>query len=83
MQFSTKTLSIDRLKTGCAIVPVVVGEPLGAEARALDQANSGRLAAVIARGDLQKKPGSTVMLHLEAGVQRVLLVSVGASVPDR
>ena len=79
MQFSTKTLSFDRLKTGCAIVPVVVGEPLGAEARALDQANGGRLAAVIARGDLQKKPGSTVTLHLEAGVQRVLLVSVGAS----
>jgi leucyl aminopeptidase len=79
MQFSTKTLSFDRLKSGCAIVPVVVGEPLGADARALDQAHGGRLAAVIAQGDLQKKPGSTVLVHLEGGLQRVLLVSVGGS----
>ena len=79
MQFSTKTLSTDRLKTGCAIVPVVVGEPLAGDARAIDQAQGGRLATVIARGDLQKKAGSSVLLHLEGALQRVLLVSVGSS----
>ncbi len=79
MQFSTKPLSADRLKASCAIVPVIVGEPLSGDARALDQAQGGRLSAVIARGDLQKKPGSTVMVHLEGALQRVLLVSLGST----
>ena len=79
MQFSTKTLAIDRLKASCAIVPVVVGEPFSGDLRALDQAQGGRLAAVIGRGDLQKKPGSTLIVHLDGTLQRVLLVSVGSS----
>ncbi|MFM8557901.1 MAG: leucyl aminopeptidase [Betaproteobacteria bacterium] len=79
MQFSTKPLSADRLKAGCAIVPVIVGEPLSGDAQTLDQAQGGRLSAVIARGDLQKKPGSTLMVHLEGALQRVLLVSLGSA----
>ncbi len=85
MQFSTKTLSAERLKSGCAIVPVIAGQPLAAEARALDRALGGRLSSVISRGDLQKKAGSTLMLHLDGALPRVLLVSVGdaAEVPEK
>ena len=77
MQFSTKTLNTERLKTDCAVVPIVVGQALAGEIRALDKALGGRLSAVVARGDLQKKAGSTLMLHLEGPLPRVLLVSVG------
>ena len=55
MQFSTKTLSVDRLKTGCVIVPVVAGQALAGDPRTLDRALGGRLSTAIARGDLDRK----------------------------
>ena len=85
MQFSTKTLNADRLKTGCAILPVVLGQRLSADAQTIDKSLGGRLSAIIARGDLQKKAGSTLMMHADGNLPRVLLVSMGeaAEVPEK
>ncbi len=48
-------------------------------AKAIDEASKGRLKALIERGDLESKPGSSVMLFDLPGVTapRVLLVSLG------
>jgi leucyl aminopeptidase len=48
-------------------------------ARALDAASGGRLAALVSRGDISGKTGSTVSLHDLPGVKapRVLLVGLG------
>jgi leucyl aminopeptidase len=48
-------------------------------ARALDAASGGRLAALVSRGDISGKTGSTVSLHDLPGVKapRVLVVGLG------
>jgi leucyl aminopeptidase len=53
---------------------------LSPSAKAIDEASKGRLAALVTRGDLESKPGSSLMLFDLPGVtaQRVLLVSLGA-----
>lgn len=52
---------------------------LSPAAQAIDKAANGKLATLIKRGDLEAKPGSTVMLYDVPGTaaQRVLLVSFG------
>ena len=78
MQFSTKTSAqIERLEAGCVIVPVLARRVLTASGSAVDRACSGRLARALERGDLADKAGSTLLLHTEGAVQRVLLVSLG------
>ncbi|MEN9774780.1 MAG: hypothetical protein RL322_1850 [Pseudomonadota bacterium] len=77
MEFSTKVVSPDKLRTACAVVPVIHGHALPDATAALDTALGGKLAALIQRGDLDRKPGATVMLHLDGPVQRVLLVGLG------
>jgi hypothetical protein len=49
MQFSTKTLSVDKLKTACAIVPVLGDQRLTGDAQALDAACGGRLSTLLRR----------------------------------
>ncbi len=77
MQFSTKVVNVERLRAGCAIVPVIHGHPLADEAARLDAALQGRLSAMLGRGDLDDKAGSTLMLHRDGSLPRVLLVRVG------
>ncbi len=85
MQFSTKTLSVEKLKTACAIVPVAGDQSLSGDAHAIDSACGGRLSALLRRGDLPRKPGSALLVHLEGALQRVLLVSLGDAdeVPEK
>ena len=77
MQFSTKVVTIERLRASCAVVPVVHGHPFTDAAARLDAALEGRLSAMLGRGDLEDKAGSSLMLHLDGNLPRVLLVSVG------
>jgi leucyl aminopeptidase len=77
MQFSTKVVSVERLRASCAVVPVIHGHPFIDAAARLDAALQGRLSAMLGRGDLEDKAGSTLMLHLDGNLPRVLLVSVG------
>ncbi|MBN9425520.1 MAG: leucyl aminopeptidase [Burkholderiales bacterium] len=82
MQFSTSTSSPDRLRTPCAILPVLAGKKLTAAGSALDAAGGGALARLLASGDLQAKAGATLLAHLDGAIKRVLLVSLGdAEVP--
>ncbi len=77
MQFSTKTSSAEKLRTACAVVPVIAGKELADGGKAIDALADKRLSAAIRSGDLPAKAGATLLLRLDGPVQRVLLVGTG------
>ena len=79
MEFSIKSRSPEKMKTACAVVGVYEQRKLTPAAKALDQAAGGALAAILKRGDLDGKAGSTLILHDLLGLdcERVLLVGLG------
>src|SRR2546423_74739 len=78
MEFSIKTLSPEKAKTGCVVLGVYAEKELPPSARRVDQRSRGALHAALA--DLSGKTGSTLLLrglpHVAA--ERVLLVGLGA-----
>src|SRR5688572_23962392 len=67
---------------GVAIDCVIVGafaDGLAPAAQAIDAASEGRLAALVARSDVNGKTGSTALLHDLPGVKasRVLVIGLG------
>ncbi|HXV07120.1 MAG TPA: leucyl aminopeptidase [Burkholderiales bacterium] len=79
MEFSTNAAAPEKCRSDCIVVGVFDGRRLTAAAQAVDRACKGRLAAVLARGDLAGRLGSTLLLHDVPGTaaQRVLLVGLG------
>lgn len=79
MEFSIKSGSPEKLRTGALVVGVFESCKPGASAAALDAASKGRIAEVLASGDLDGKAGSTLLLHKLPGVaaDRILLVGLG------
>ncbi len=78
MQFSIKSSAIEALRTPCVLVPVSGTSKLSAAGKALDEAMGGSLSAALARGDLQAKAGSTLLVYGESRkVARAVLVATG------
>jgi leucyl aminopeptidase len=79
MEFTVKTGSPDRPRTGCIVVGVFDGRKLTPAGKALDAASRGHLAEVLKSGDLEGKVGTTLLLHKvpRVGADRVLLVGLG------
>ncbi len=77
MQFSTTTSAPARARAGCALVPVLGAKLCGDAAKAIDEANGGRLSRLLGSGDLAKKAGSTLSTHLDGTIARVVLASFG------
>ena len=79
MEFTIKTGSPAKLKTGLLVLGAFAGGKLPALTAAVDGAAEGRIAALIKRGDLDDKAGSTLLMPELAGThaERVLLVSLG------
>jgi leucyl aminopeptidase len=79
MEFTIKTGAPAKLKAGVLVLGAFADAALPAATAAVDAAAEGRLAALIKRGDLEEKAGSTLLLPELAGVhaERVLLVSLG------
>lgn len=79
MKFSIKTGSADKLSSDCLVVGVYEQGGLTASAQQLDQVSNGKIAKVIAHGDMQGKLASTLLLHEVHASQahRVLLVGLG------
>ncbi|MDX9885300.1 leucyl aminopeptidase [Thauera sp.] len=79
MEFTIKTGSPAKLKTGLLVLGAFAGGKLPALTAAADGSAEGRIEALIKRGDLEDKAGSTLLLPDLPGVQaeRVLLVSLG------
>ena len=79
MEFSIKSGSPEKQRTGCVVVGVFEGRKLSASARDIDRATKGFVADVLRRGDHDGKAGTTVLLHCVSGLpsDRVLLVGLG------
>ncbi|WP_018411806.1 leucyl aminopeptidase [Methyloversatilis thermotolerans] len=79
MEFSIKSGSPEKLRTGAIVVGVFESRKLSATAAALDAASKGRIADIVGSGDMEGKAGGTLLLHKLPGVaaDRVLLVGLG------
>lgn len=79
MEFSIKSGSPEKQRTGCVVVGVFEGRKLTASARDIDRAVKGFLSDVLRRGDHEGKAGTTTLLHSVTGIpaDRVLLVGLG------
>ncbi len=79
MEFTIKTGSPAKLKTGLLVLGAFAGGRLPALTAAADGTAEGRIASLIKRGDLEEKAGATLLLPELVGVhaERVLLVSLG------
>ncbi|MBI3042802.1 MAG: leucyl aminopeptidase [Betaproteobacteria bacterium] len=79
MEFSIKSGAPQTGRSGCLVVGVYEPRKLSSAAAGLDRAAKGFLTQVVRRGDLQGKPGTTLLLHGVPGIaaERVLLVGLG------
>ena len=79
MEFSIKSGAPQTGASGCLVVGVYEPRKLSAAAAAVDRAAKGYLSAVVRRGDMEGKPGTTLLLHSVPGVAaaRVVLVGLG------
>jgi leucyl aminopeptidase len=79
LEFSIKAGRPEKQKTGCVVAGVFDARRLTDTAKALDRASNGHLTSILRRGDLDGKPGSTLLLHSLPGViaERVLLLGLG------
>jgi leucyl aminopeptidase len=79
VEFSIKSGSPEKLRTGALIVGIYESRKLTVAAAALDVASKGRIGEITASGDMEGKAGSTLLLHKLPGVaaERVLLVGLG------
>ena len=79
MEFSIKSGSPEKQRSGCVVVGVFEGRKLTASAQAIDKASGGFLTEVLRRGDLEGSLGKTLLLHSISKVlaDRILLVGLG------
>jgi len=79
VEFSIKHVPPGRTSSGCTVVGVFDARRLSPAAAQLDRAARGHLAALVKRGDMEGKSGTTLVLHDVPGIQseRVLLAGLG------
>ena len=79
MEFSIKSGAPQTGRNGCVIAGVFDSRKLSAAAAALDRAAKGQLSALLRRGDMEGRLGTTVLLHDVPGIAsgRVMLVGLG------
>lgn len=81
MEFSVTSANPATRKSGAVVVGVFERRRLSDAAAGLDEASNGYLKSVLANGDLDGEPGTSLMLHNVPGIaaRRVLLVGCGKS----
>ena len=79
MEFNIKSDVPERTRAGCIVVGVFEPRKLSTAGAALDRASRGHLSALLKRGDLEGKAGTTLMLHHvpRIAAERVLLIGLG------
>jgi leucyl aminopeptidase len=79
MEFSIKNGNPEKQRIGCVVVGVFAHRKLSTAAAAIDEAAQGYLSAILRRGDMDGKLGSTLLLHHVPHTlcDRVLLVGCG------
>jgi leucyl aminopeptidase len=79
MEFSIKSGSPEKQRSGCIVAGVFEGRKLTPAAQDIDRAARGFVSEVLRRGDLEGKSGTCLLLHSVPHVpsDRVLLVGLG------
>ncbi|NQD38231.1 leucyl aminopeptidase [Permianibacter sp. IMCC34836] len=79
MEFDVKSGSPAKQRSACIVVAVFEPRKLSAAGEEIDAASAGYLASILRRGDIEGKPGQTLMLHSVPNTlcDRVLLVGCG------
>jgi leucyl aminopeptidase len=79
IDITLESSSPEKIRTGMVVVGAFADGALPPASRKIDEAAKGKLSAVIKRGDLDEKAGSSLLLHDLPGIEaeRVLLVSLG------
>lgn len=79
MEFDIRTGAAASQRTACAVIGVFEDNTLTAPAQAIDEASDNALQALIKRGDITGKSGSSLLLHDLTGVtaERVLVIGLG------
>ena len=79
LQFTLNHAAATSAEVDCVIVGAFSDKSLSPAALALDTACSGRISALLARGDINGKTGTTTLLHDLDGITapRVLVIGLG------
>jgi len=79
VEFSIKSGSPEKQRSGCVVVGVFENRRLTLSAELLDNASGGLISDILRRGDMNGKTGATLLLHNLPGSlsDRVLLVGLG------
>jgi leucyl aminopeptidase len=79
LEFALNQASAPQAQVDCVVVGAYADKSLTAAAQAIDAASGGKLAALVARGDVSGKTGATALLHDLPGVAapRVLVMGLG------
>jgi len=79
LDYSVKSGTPDKQRSGCLIVAVFEGRRLLPAARQIDQTSGGALASLLRRGDLEGKASQSLLLHALPNIpaERILLIGAG------
>ena len=79
MEFSVKSGTPEKQRSGCLIVGVFESRKLSQVGEQIDEVSGGALSAILRRGDLEGKSGHTLLLHNLPNLpsERVLLIGCG------
>jgi leucyl aminopeptidase len=77
LEFHCNLLDPSTADTDCVVVGVFADNGLSPAAQALDSASGGRLAALVARGDVSGKTGRTALLQDLPGIKSARVLTVG------
>ncbi|MEW5786500.1 MAG: leucyl aminopeptidase [Pseudomonadota bacterium] len=79
MEIGIKSGSPEKQRSACVVVGIFDHRKPSLAAEIIDQSSGGYLADILRRGDMDGKPGSSLLLHNVPGVlcERVLLVGLG------
>lgn len=79
MEFSVKSGNPEKQRSACVVAGVFEPRRLSPAAQQIDKISDGFLSNLLRRGDLEGKPGQTLLLHNVPGMlsDRVLLVGCG------
>ena len=79
MEFSIKSGSPEKQRSGCVVVGVFEPRKLTASAQAIDDSAKNYISEMLRRGDMEGKLGTTLLLQSVPGIpsDRVLLVGLG------
>ncbi len=79
MEFIVKSGTPEKQRSGCIVAGVFESRKLSTVAHQIDEVSGGAISSILRRGDLEGKPGQTLLLHNVPNLpsERVLLMGCG------